>query len=196
LTQLLPHLLSLSRIPLGILFIFAFRASPRLSAFCAPIILVSIGTDYLDGFVARRFAHPTQFGKWLDAFSDFLFFFCVYLSFHLARIMPLCLFLLFALREGLMYTVIRPLSAARRLEVGAKPAGKLKTGLQSVGTLAISVMYILHRYGKMADILWEKIALAILIVLIGASLISLYWYLVPLFRSSSKAREKNGPSEG
>ena len=195
-TEYVPHLLSLSRIPLGILFIFMFRGSPQGGALCALIIAVSIGTDYLDGFFARNFARPTQFGKWLDAFSDFLFFFCVYLSFTLAGIMPLTLLLLFAVRETLMYTVIRPLSAVRRLEVGAKPAGKAKTGLQSIGTFTVSIMYTLNRYGRLADTLFEKIALAVLIVLIGVSLLSLYWYLVPLLRRSAKSRDNADLPEG
>jgi len=187
-----PNILSLSRIPLGVLFFLLFRAGSPAADYTALVILVSLATDVADGFLARRLGVLSEAGKWLDAFSDFVFFLFVYLSFHLGGIMPLALLVLFFAREVVMYSLVRPLSRARGLEVGARPAGKVKTALQSVGTLAVAVMSALAAHGIIAADAYRRAALGVLVLLIAASVLSLYWYVVPLFGAGGGARGPSG----
>lgn len=67
-----PNLLSLVRIPLGILPWFAPR-TPSVLWVCLALAAL---TDWLDGWLARRWsgdAHPTGRGAWLDPLCDKFF---------------------------------------------------------------------------------------------------------------------------
>lgn len=44
--------------------------SPEIRWWCVGIFLVAAGTDWLDGFVARRFNQVTDLGKFLDPLVD------------------------------------------------------------------------------------------------------------------------------
>jgi phosphatidylglycerophosphate synthase len=176
---------------MGILFFVFFRADSGVSDYCALVILVSVITDVVDGFLARKLGALSEAGKWLDAFSDFVFFLFVYLSFHLAGIMPLALLLLFLAREIVMYSLLRPLSRARGLDVGARPAGKVKTALQSIGALAVAVMSALTSHAIMGPEAYRRAALGVLVVLTTASVLSLYWYVAPLFRAAGPAKRSS-----
>ncbi len=176
----LPNFLSITRIPLGVIFFLFFTSEKNVFDYTPIIIIVSLLTDYLDGYLARRLDVLSETGKWLDAFADFIFFFFVYLSFLNAGVMPLLLFILFLCREILMYSLIRPLSAARKLQVGAKPSGKAKTALQCIGSLFIAVMSIFFKYQRISEFFFRRSSLITLILLVSFSIISLYWYIKPL----------------
>ena len=180
LKRYLPNFLSITRIPLGVMFFLFFTSEHNIFDYTPVIIIVSLLTDYLDGYLARRLDLLSETGKWLDAFADFLFFFFVYLSFLSTGVMPLLLFILFLCREILMYSLIRPLSTARKLQVGAKTSGKAKTALQCIGSLFIAVMSIFFKYQRISEIFFRRSSLIALILLVSFSIISLYWYIKPL----------------
>ena len=120
----IPNILSLSRVPLGVLF-FLFMASLSVTRVVSAllIIVVSLCTDYLDGTLARKQNTVSTFGKWIDPLADFIFFFFVYLSFFLLGIMPRFLFALFLARELTQHGVVRPVSMARKLDWEQRPPG-------------------------------------------------------------------------
>ncbi len=60
-------LLTLSRIPLAVLFLIVADPLVRLA-----LLLVAAGTDLLDGFLARRFG-GSRFGTFIDPVADKLF---------------------------------------------------------------------------------------------------------------------------
>ncbi len=177
----IPNILSLSRVPLGVLF-FLFMASLSVtrvvSAFL--IIVVSLCTDYLDGTLARKQNTVSTFGKWIDPLADFIFFFFVYLSFFLLGIMPWFLFALFLARELTQHGVVRPVSMARKLDLGAKTAGKLKTVLQVIGSLIIVTLILANQLAWVSFPLVTGISYGLLSLMVAVSLGSLYWYLKPL----------------
>jgi CDP-diacylglycerol--glycerol-3-phosphate 3-phosphatidyltransferase len=182
--MLVPNVLSLSRILLGVAVLLLL---PRLEAFttaiCLGLVLLSGLTDYLDGRIARRSRSVSVFGKWVDPVSDFIFFLFVYLSFRRVGLMPLVLLLLFLGRELTMYGVIRTLYMIRRLDPGARLAGKIKTTLQVLGTIAVLVLLLLSLRGLLGWEILRIVSLVILSVLVAVSLASLPWYVMPLVRS-------------
>lgn len=184
---LIPNLLSLSRIVMGAAFLLLLTRNTVLTTLIAvALILISLATDYLDGQLARRHNTVTLFGKWIDPFSDFTLFFFVYYSFHLLGLMPLVLLLLFLGRELSMYLVIRPLYMLRKLDPGAKLPGKIKTALQIGGSLVILVLLFLQQLTLLPAPLVRGISFYILLVLIAASVSSLYWYVRPLVPSRAR----------
>ena len=67
----LPNILTLSRILLIPLLILFFYLPYRWSLYlCALIFMIAMLTDWLDGYLARRFAQQSAFGAFLDPVAD------------------------------------------------------------------------------------------------------------------------------
>lgn len=183
--RIIPNILSLSRIPLGILFLLTFL--PEDSEYILPMIIlfISMITDFFDGFLARKYNIVSEHGKWFDPISDFLFYFSVYLSFFIKTVMPLVLFILYLLRELIIYAIIRPLYVKKKLEVGAKLPGKIKTVLHGVGVIIILLLCIFLKNMIIPAELFQISSEVILWILISYSLVSLYWYIRVFFKKSS-----------
>jgi CDP-diacylglycerol--glycerol-3-phosphate 3-phosphatidyltransferase len=185
----LPNLLSQSRILLGVLFFYLFlRDTPTATMICLLLVVISLITDYLDGMLARKNNVVTLLGKWIDPFSDFVFFFFVYLSFYKIGLMPLLLFCLFLLRELSMYTVIRPLYMRHKLDPAAKLPGKIKTVFQISGSILLIGLFFLTQHDLLAFTTLQSAARYILGLLIALSLSSLYWYVAPLVAHLRRGR--------
>jgi len=183
-TNPLPNILSFSRILLGVvLFLLLPRQEAITTAISLVVVLISTITDYLDGRIARRTRSVSLFGKWIDPISDFSFFLFVYLSFHKIGLMPTALLVLFLAREITMYGVIRPLYMKWKLDPGAKIAGKAKTVLQIGGSIAIIFLLLLTHLGRFSRSLLNSLSPWVFSCLIGVSLASLIWYIVPLLRA-------------
>jgi len=66
----IPNLLSLLRIPLSI-FIIPFAGSKTI--ICLLFIACAL-TDFLDGYIARKYKLESKLGAYLDSFADLVFF--------------------------------------------------------------------------------------------------------------------------
>ena len=54
----------------------------------AVLFLTLLCTDLLDGYLARRFALSTKFGTYFDVTTDFIFVFCMFLTFNSKGFVP------------------------------------------------------------------------------------------------------------
>lgn len=136
----LPNILTLSRIPclfaVGALLYYPFEGSAAIA-----FLLYVIGsmTDWLDGFLARRYSIVSTFGKLMDALADKVFVVGVCITLLVIQILPLwSLFLiLLILAREFFVTGLRLVAASQGRVIAAEKAGKLKTCLQliSLGTL-------------------------------------------------------------
>ena len=135
-------LLSLVRIPLGVLFLFVAQA-PWVAV---ALIVVAAITDVLDGYVARRELGPgatgAHRGDWLDPVCDKIFILFVLIALVWVHHTPLRFMLLLLLREILqvmalaVYAVI-PALHRRPYNYRANRLGKLTTVCQFVIALLI-----------------------------------------------------------
>ena len=71
----LPNLLTLSRIPLmlvviALLYPTSETSMPWLRTGALVVFLFAALTDWLDGWLARKFGQVSEFGKFMDALSD------------------------------------------------------------------------------------------------------------------------------
>jgi CDP-diacylglycerol---glycerol-3-phosphate 3-phosphatidyltransferase len=57
-------------VPLLLAGLYGPSPSERIRWICTAIFLVAAGTDWLDGYVARRFDQVTELGKFLDPLVD------------------------------------------------------------------------------------------------------------------------------
>lgn len=67
----LPNILTLSRIAfLGVLAWLAFERFPGSATLTFLLSLIAAMSDWLDGYIARRYNYITNFGKLMDALAD------------------------------------------------------------------------------------------------------------------------------
>ncbi len=152
------NIVSLSRIVLGIVFMFA--ATPFQQAL---IIGVSALSDFLDGFLARHFDQRSRFGEILDPVTDKLFVAAVLGTMLVRGRMSIGTVLLFLVRDfynALAFVVIQVRKLPIRMK--ARFSGKTVTVMQML-TLA-------------AFVLWPSAAWPLLLATVGVSIYSIFDY--------------------
>ncbi len=197
LLRLAANALSLSRICIGVAAYLALSGArdaglappPAGAAAALVLVLAAALTDYLDGVMARRAGADTAtsstdwFGRWIDAFTDFFLFLCVYGGLLRAALVPAWVYALFLAREGVMYLMFRPAALRLGLDHGARRPGKIKTVLQYAGVIGLLALLALAPHLGLSTGTVRSIAASTVAVLVAVSLASLYWYLRPLFLS-------------
>jgi phosphatidylglycerophosphate synthase len=168
----LANTLTLSRIPLGILFA-VFGGNSQLGI---AILLLGGATDIADGMAARRWIAPNSkaaaTGAWLDPACDKLFLGCVLLGIYLRSGLEFTTVALVLMREMLQLVALSVMAMRRnrRRQTGAPynfqagRAGKATTVLQFA--FAASVLFQLPAH--------FCIALAGLAAALGAASVWLY----------------------
>lgn len=144
----LANLLTLARVPLGLLFFATFG---NLAASIAVVAAAAV-TDALDGWVARRVrrrhtgaAEPRRIGEWLDPVCDKFFVVTVLATIWVELHPPAALLVLIAARElilvplGLAYVALILVSPHVRYEFQAGAIGKAATVTQFAALLALLV---------------------------------------------------------
>jgi cardiolipin synthase (CMP-forming) len=137
-------LLSLVRIPLGLVFL-GVAGRPWIAA---GVMAVAGLTDIADGWVARRHRKPGDTehhrGDWLDPLCDKLFVGAVVVGIYLAQRPPLFLLLLLLTREILQtvaVSVMRLIPTLHRVsrdyDFKAHPVGKATTVVQFLTGIAL-----------------------------------------------------------
>lgn len=141
-----PNLLSLSRLPLGVVFWFALESSPRRSVALPALGVMGMAalTDVLDGYLARRRGTSVAgAGSWLDPICDKLFVGSVLGALHVQRDVPLGWLALIVARElmqlpmVLVYRLFPTLRRWLRYDFRASLLGKAATITQFLAIGAI-----------------------------------------------------------
>ncbi|MCX5975508.1 MAG: CDP-alcohol phosphatidyltransferase family protein [Coprothermobacterota bacterium] len=137
----IPNLLTIFRLaavaPL-VIFILA-RNSP--AAFL--VILLATFSDYLDGYLARRFNQESRLGKILDPTADKLLGAAAFISLCIAQYLPWSIFALFAARDLILLITMFILTAQRKRILTETKVGKFSTGLfmLSLALVVIEIPY-------------------------------------------------------
>lgn len=133
----LANCITLSRMPLLFLIISLMYVNFWGSATLSILLFIFCGiTDWLDGYLARKYHIISTLGTFMDALMDKIFMIGVMVALLTLRIMPqwtLFLVLMIIGREFLI-TAIRLVAATNNIVIAANKAGKLKTVIQIVAT--------------------------------------------------------------
>jgi Phosphatidylglycerophosphate synthase len=98
-----PNILSLFRLCLVPVFIIVyFSGLERASLYAAGIYALALFTDFLDGYIARRFNLITNLGKVLDPLGDKMITFSVLACITIDGIIPVWIVFAFACKELMM----------------------------------------------------------------------------------------------
>lgn len=131
----LPLAITVIRFFLGPAFMVLYvaeGASVLLRAGLFGIVVLSIFSDWLDGYAARRLDAVSTAGKLLDPFADALFCMLVFATFAWRGRMPGSWWVVGVLigREAVMTFFLRPFALRRGVVVAARMVGKVKTSFQ------------------------------------------------------------------
>ena len=154
----LPNKLSLLRICLVPLFVVAYFLPYAWGAYVAvALFIIAAATDFLDGYIARKYNMVTDLGKLLDPIADKILvcaaLFCVvatnpmqylsYLRLQWATTFGVILLAVGAtviLARELLVSAVRQIAATKGVVVQANFYGKIKTIFQDVSLPMIVVL--------------------------------------------------------
>jgi CDP-diacylglycerol--glycerol-3-phosphate 3-phosphatidyltransferase len=129
-------LLTVFRLGLGPAFILMHRGhAPAWSLML--VVLLALWTDWLDGFLARRWNAVSTVGKLLDPFADAIFCMLVFVDFAQQGLMPLWIVIILVARETIVSFILRPAALYYGIVVAAGMLGKIKTVLQFIAMLLV-----------------------------------------------------------
>jgi CDP-diacylglycerol--glycerol-3-phosphate 3-phosphatidyltransferase len=144
--------------------------SPENAFFASLVFAAASGTDFLDGWLARRFDQVSVVGKLLDPLADKLIVTGVLVMLvDLGRVSAWLVFVILA-RE-MFVTGLRSIAATEGVVIAARDLGKQKTAFQMVGLWGLIVHYEYPvLWGEPAS--FHRIGLWCLIISVGFSLVS------------------------
>ena len=133
----LPNALTCFRLVLTALFVWLVTIENTVSSFLALATFGLAGlTDWLDGYLARKWRQRTPFGIFMDPFADKVLVLSALLVFLWMNLVSLWIVIIIVAREFTI-TSLRVLAEARGLSLGAIPSGKQKMVSQIVAILCI-----------------------------------------------------------
>ncbi|HEY6563590.1 MAG TPA: CDP-diacylglycerol--glycerol-3-phosphate 3-phosphatidyltransferase [Pirellulaceae bacterium] len=141
----IPNRITMARLFLSLLVFCALHVESY--GWAAILFVVAVGTDFVDGYLARRWNQVSQFGRIVDPLADKVVICGVYI-FLAARSDSLVapwMAVVVMVRE-LVVTVIRSFLEQHGRDFSATWAGKLKMVLQSVA--AVASLWLTHGYAS------------------------------------------------
>lgn len=130
-------------VPVFVYFAAMFPGENR-EIIAAIIFLVISLTDFLDGYIARKYNQITDFGKFLDPLADKILVISAFVIFVAQGTLSPIITIVVITREFLV-TSIRLVAAGKGNVIAASMSGKLKTVSQIVAVMAILLEGILDK---------------------------------------------------
>ena len=177
----LPTWITLSRL-LGLPFILYLLNYPTTDNrwLCVGIFIVAAGTDWVDGYLARKLNMVTELGKFLDPLVDKLLVLGSLLALIQLQLVPAWgVFLILARELAIAGWRVNPKLTGNSKISGANIWGKLKTVIQIIA-IAFLIAPLSSR--------WDTATIVLFWLAVSVSLISGGIYILP---SISSSREKS-----
>lgn len=164
-----PNLLSMSRILAVPVFIVLMLNPTPLRALAAGIVFsLASATDWLDGYLARKWGQVTKMGKLLDPIADKILIMAalVVLVEILPETVPSWIAILIIGREFAV-TGLRAIAASDGVVIPAETVGKYKVGAQITAVLSL----LLNQYSNqewMKQLGWIALWVAMILAVYSA----------------------------
>ena len=131
----LANKLTMLRLLMVPVFIIVFNRYGISNAIPAIIFAVTAFTDFLDGYVARKYKMITTFGKFMDPLVDKVLTQAGYIVLTAAGLIPAWVVVVIIFRE-LLITGLRTIAASNNITIAASVYGKVKTITQFLAIIA------------------------------------------------------------
>lgn len=135
----LPNKLSTLRLILIPVFAAVFYLEfPSHYIVAAAVFAIAAFTDFLDGYIARKYSLVTDLGKFLDSSADKVLVLAALVLAVDAHLIPYFIggvFTAVILAREIMVSCLRMIAAAKGVVMAADKLGKIKTFLQDIGLI-------------------------------------------------------------
>jgi CDP-diacylglycerol---glycerol-3-phosphate 3-phosphatidyltransferase len=173
-----PNMLTGLRIAAVPVVVFLLFFPGKLASFLGGICFVLAGaTDFLDGFLARRYRTVSRVGKFLDPLADKLLVSAALIMLIPLGRVPAWMAFLIVGRE-LAVTGLRGLAASEGIILAPDRWGKTKTLLQMA---ALTGLILHYPYGSID---FHRVGLVLLWLALIITLVSGVWYFQAFFGQS------------
>jgi cardiolipin synthase (CMP-forming) len=160
-----PNILSSIRICLVPVFVIAYfydREPGNIKVYAAAVYALATFTDFLDGYIARKYNLVSNLGKVLDPIGDKLMTLAVLTCITIVKVIPIWAVLIAVIKEALM---LAGGAIIRKREGGEIPSSNIIGKTSTVVFFIVCVTLMLFRLpGPIATIM---IGFAILLMLIA-----------------------------
>jgi CDP-diacylglycerol--glycerol-3-phosphate 3-phosphatidyltransferase len=148
----LPNLLTLGRIAAVPIVVVLLLSGGREASFWAAVVFsLAATTDWLDGWLARKWQVVTVLGKFLDPLADKLIVMAALIMLiPLGRVPAWAVFVILA-RE-MVVTGLRSIASSEGIVIAASNLGKYKTIFQMVALVGLLLHY---KYYWLFGLRWE-----------------------------------------
>lgn len=188
----IPNALTFLRLLLVPFFVYLMIDPSRLMLnWAAGIFIFASITDYLDGFIARRFKAVSQTGKLLDPLADKILVMSALVMLVAQRSdidgepwVSGWLVVIILARE-MWVTGLRGIAASGGVVIAAQSGGKWKNALQLIAISVLIIHYPLNLGGYLIDL--QLLGTNILILSVGFSLWSAGEYTAQILGKKPKA---------
>lgn len=149
----LPNVLTTLRMISVPVFIYLIISPGRNERVLALLVFAFASiTDFIDGYLARRWKQETEFGKFLDPLADKALVLGAFITFiFLSPQVQLWMVLLIIARDVLI-TALRSLAIRRGRSLRTSRLGKWKTAFQMLSIIVIIFSFILVSYRERKSI--------------------------------------------
>jgi CDP-diacylglycerol--glycerol-3-phosphate 3-phosphatidyltransferase len=161
-----PNLLSLSRIlSVPVFIILMLEPSPVRALVAGVVFSLASATDWLDGYLARKWGQVTKVGKLLDPIADKILIMAALVTLVEIRseVVHSWMAIVIIGREFAV-TGLRAIAASDGIVIPAETVGKYKVGAQITAVLSLLLDYYLDK-GWLTDLgriaLWIAMVLAV-----------------------------------
>ncbi len=184
----LPNILTVARIPLAFLCIyFAITLKPVSLTISLVLFILASFTDYLDGYLARKWNIVSNFGKIVDPIADKILILGVFIVFTYNGIVPIVMTVAIALREVIL-TVVRLMLLPKKVVLAARISGKFKTFTQCSVLTIIYLIFIFK--GPLNELVHTDIIRNTILLLIFWTMCITVYSGISFFRINRKALSK------
>lgn len=140
----IPNLLTISRIFLAFWCAYFALTQNTLSLSCSLILfIVASATDFLDGYLARRWKIISKFGKIVDPIADKILIISILIIFTIQGYIPIFITVIIVARE-LILTAIRLILLSKKIVIASINSGKIKT-ISQVGVLISIYLFLIFK---------------------------------------------------
>jgi CDP-diacylglycerol--glycerol-3-phosphate 3-phosphatidyltransferase len=162
----IPNLLSLSRIlSVPVFILLMLEPSPVRALIAGIIFSLASATDWLDGYLARKWGQVTKIGKLLDPIADkILIVSALVVLVELRSEVVHSWIAIVIIGREFAVTGLRAIAASEGIVIPAEAVGKYKVGAQIAAVLFLLLDYYLDK-GWLTDLgriaLWIAMVLAV-----------------------------------
>ncbi|MBU0570840.1 MAG: CDP-diacylglycerol--glycerol-3-phosphate 3-phosphatidyltransferase [Candidatus Omnitrophica bacterium] len=143
----LPNKITVARIALTFIFmILLFSGGIICKIFAFVIFMIAALSDYLDGFIAKKYDLKSDFGKVMDPVADKVLTLAAFLAFVEMKLIPAWILVIIIMRE-LLVTSLRILALKNNEVLPAGMGGKHKTVSQMFSILVILIFIVFKEAG-------------------------------------------------